>query len=101
MLRSKLEVDKATQLLSENKAYFSEDECRRFTKIKTEIEPRDQGFKVTVSCEFVFSCQCPTPKRAIEFALIFQDKIMSFFYDYGWPSWVEKDVYKTTDDDDL
>lgn len=44
-------------------------------------------FRVTVKCDYEFSCVCPTIERAIEMASLYQQLIMHLFNQVGWPSW--------------
>jgi len=47
----------------------------------------EDWFRVTVKCDYEFSCVCPTIERAIEMAGMYQQLIMHLFNQVGWPSW--------------
>lgn len=102
-LRNKIEFDNAIKLLNSGAIYKSSEEWRISTIMETEIKPEictysghsgETWYRVKVKCDILFECLSPTIERAIEFAMIFQSKTADFFYQYGWSSWVKKDLYR-------
>lgn len=55
--------------------------------IGTEKFKDEDWFRVTVKCDYEFSCVCPTIERAIEMAGMYQQLIMHLSNQVGWPSW--------------
>lgn len=55
--------------------------------IRSEKFNNEDWFRVTVKCDYEFSCVCPTIERAIEMAGMYQQLIMHLFNQVGWPSW--------------
>jgi len=55
--------------------------------IGSEKFKNEDWFRVTVKCDYEFSCVCPTIDRAIEMAGLYQQLIMHLFNQVGWPSW--------------
>lgn len=65
-------------------------EWRLATETALRIEPVEwngqSAYKVTVSCESVMVCHCPTVERAITYARVFARLQADLFWTMGWPS---------------
>jgi hypothetical protein len=68
---------------------FKEWRISTVTEFNISIEKfkNEDWFKVTVKCDYEFSCVCPTIERAMEMAGMYQQLIMHLFNQVGWPSW--------------
>jgi hypothetical protein len=66
-------------------------EWRISTYTETCISPEyfkdENWFRVSVKCDYEFSCICPTIDRALEMVGLYQQLIFKLFHQVGWPSW--------------
>lgn len=84
-------VQKIERAIAEHGSWSESVEWRISTEMKSRIEPvhRDGKtvYRVTVSCSYELSAECPTLARAIQFQRIYAALIGDMFWNLGWPSW--------------
>jgi hypothetical protein len=84
-------VQKIERAIAEHGSWNESVEWRISTEMTSRIEPVERDgkthYRLTVSCSYELSAECPTLERAIEFQHIYAALICDMFWNLGWPSW--------------
>ena len=84
-------IQKIERAIAERGSWSESIEWRISTVMTSKIEPvQREGatwYRVTVSCSYELSAECPTIARALQFQRIYSALISDMFWNLGWPSW--------------